>query len=101
MTFVYGASDQGIIQAFYRLSLLGSLLVTPSILWHYLNIAGVPLRWKAPVLTLAFGFSAFLFVNFWLYGFYYGSFVDTPWGNRGVSPQNEFLSNLYPWASFA
>lgn len=101
MTFVYGASDQGIIQAFYRLSLLGSLLVIPCLLWHYLNIAGVPLRWKAPVLTLAFGFSVFLFVNFWLYGFYYGSFVDTPWGNRGVSPQNEFWSNLYPWASFA
>jgi len=101
MTFVYGASNQGVIQAFYRLSYLGSLAVTPCLMLHYLTIAGVPARWKVPLVAFAGGFSVFLYVNFWVNGFYYGAFVETPWGNRGVTPQNEFWSNATPYASFA
>lgn len=99
MTVVFGATDQGVIQAFYRVSVFGALFLTPCVLSHCLTLAGLSSHWKSTWVGASFGFAVIHFVNFSTDGFYYSHFVPTPWGNMGVSPQNVLWSLVNPYSS--
>lgn len=99
MIFVYGASESTAL-AFSHFYYLGSLFVAPSLLWFYLTIAGLKPWTKLAFCAPFLGFSAFVYVDFLVNGFYFERFRPGPLGNIGIVGHNRFWAELAPLVSF-
>ncbi len=99
MIFVYGASES-VALLFSHLYYLGSLFVTPALMWFYLTIAGLKPRTRLLLCLPPCLFASFVYGDFLWHGFYFESFRPGPWGNIGVPGPNRFWGDLAPLISF-
>lgn len=101
MMFAYGSEVPEVSVAFYQLSFLGSLFITPCLLWLYLLLAEIrrPVRWVCFGFSLAY--SVAVLTDYLASGFYYESFREGPWGNIGVPSSHWFWATVTPYVSFA
>jgi len=100
MIFAYGSESPAVSLGFYHFSFLGSLFITPCLLWLYLLVAQTSpgVRWWCVGLSLAY--SAAMLAHYTVSGFYYDGFRDGPWGNVGVPSSHWFWATVTPYVSF-